>query len=128
MKYIYPKNMNISDINILELEDKYIIKHISSIYIYGIILEIKNIKIIKEYNKFKLVISDKNELSNFIKYDNYLNNNIENYKKIINNNIILLPLSNKIEKYYKENKNELVLIIHYVKKSGFLNIPKISIL
>ena len=38
MKYIYPKNYDIKDINIIETKNKFIIKNKSLLHIYGIIV------------------------------------------------------------------------------------------
>ena len=123
MKYVYPKEINIDDIIVIELKDKYIIKNNSKMDLYGIIIKLNDCDIIKEYNTYKIIL--KNDI--MTKYDNFLSQNINNYKNISENNEIKI-ISNKIEKYYKEKKKELYLNIHCVKKTGFLNIPKISIL
>lgn len=123
MKYIYPKKINIEDIVVIELKDKYIIKNNSKMNMYGIIVKFNECDIIKEYNTYKIILKN----DEMINYDNFLSRNIKNYKNISNNNEIKI-VSNKIEQYYKEKKKELYLNIHCVKKTGFLNIPKISIL
>lgn len=124
MRYIYPKTINLSDISIKELTDKYIIKNNSFVNIYGIITKLEDCEIIKEYNDYKILFKK----SNLKIYDDYLSHNINNYKNVIKNNEIKIINSDKIKNYYENKKNDLYLIIHYVKKSGFLNIPKISIL
>jgi len=128
MKYIYPKNYDIKDINIIETKNKFIIKNKSLLHIYGIIVHISNCEIKKEYNKYKIIIKE----SDLELYDQLLDNNIKNYRKIIMNDIdskyIILSYSDKIEDYLKNNKKDLFLNIHYVKKSCFLNIPTVSIL
>lgn len=124
MKYIYPKKINISKVIVIELKDKYIIKNNSLINLYGLIIKLEDVDILKEYNNYKISLNV-NELDI---YENFLSQNIKNYKRIVKNNEILIPDSDKIKKYYDEKKKELYLNIHYVKKTGFLNIPEISIL
>lgn len=127
MKYVYPKNSDIDNINIIEMDDKYLIKNSSLLNIYGIILKINNFVLKKEYNnKYKLILTEINEKLNI--YDNFLSSKIENYKNIIIDNEINLTTNHRIEKYSEGENKEIYLNIHYVKKSGFLNIPKISIL
>lgn len=127
MKYIYPKNLDVDSINIIEIKDKYLIKNSSLLNIYGIILKINNFILKKEYNnKYKLILTEINEKLNI--YDNFLSSKIENYKNIIIDNEINLTTNHRIEKYSEGKNKEIYLNIHYVKKSGFLNVPKISIL
>ena len=124
MKYIYPKKINIEDIVVIQLKDKYIIKNNNKINVYGIIIKLEDCEIIKEYNKYKILLNN----DELIKYEIFLSNNINNYKKISQNNHIEIITSDKIKQYYEEKRKEIYLNIHYVKKTGFLNIPKISIL
>tara|TARA_Y100000389_G_C17423306_1_gene498044 strand:+ start:1158 stop:1532 length:375 start_codon:yes stop_codon:yes gene_type:complete len=124
MKYVYPKKINISDIIVIELKDKYIIKNNSFINLYGIIIKLEECNIVKEYNNYKILLNN----NEFEKYEIFLSKNINNYKKISQNNEIKIAGSEKIKKYHNDKKKEIYLNIHYVKKSGFLNIPKISIL
>ena len=92
-----------------------------------IILKINNFILKKEYNnKYKLILTEINEKLNI--YDNFLSSKIENYKNIIIDNEINLTTNHRIEKYSEGKNKDIYLNIHYVKKSGFLNIPKISIL
>ena len=124
MKYIYPKKINIEDIVVIQLKDKYIIKNNNKINVYGIIIKLEDCEIIKEYNKYKILLNN----DELIKYEIFLSNNINNYKKISQNNQIEIITSDKIKQYYEEKRKGIYLNIHYVKKTGFLNIPKISIL
>tara|TARA_Y100001973_G_C4990098_1_gene228507 strand:+ start:145 stop:519 length:375 start_codon:yes stop_codon:yes gene_type:complete len=124
MKYIYPKKINIEDIVVIQLKDKYIIKNNNKINVYGIIIKLEDCEIIKEYNKYKILLNN----DELIKYETFLSNNINNYKKISQNNQIEIITSDKIKQYYEEKRKGIYLNIHYVKKTGFLNIPKISIL
>lgn len=126
MKYIYPKRLNIDNVNIIEMKDKYLIKNNSLLNIYGIILKLNNFKLEKEYNKYKLIFTKENKKLNVC--DDFLSNRIDNYKKIVIDNEINLKMDDTIKKYYEDKNKEIYLNIHYVKKSGFLNIPKISIL
>lgn len=124
MKYIYPKKINITDLFVIELKDKFIIKNNSLINLYGIIIKLQDFKVIKEYNNYKIIVQDE-ELE---KYDEYLSKKINNYKKISENNEIKIISDNKLKEIFLDKKKDLYLNIHYVKKTGFLNIPKISIL
>ena len=92
--------------------------------LYGIILKFEDFEIIKEYNNYKIVTRGK-ELD---VYDGYLFDKINNYKKIKWGNEIKIINDKKIKDYFDNKPKELYLNIHYVKKTGFLNIPKISIL
>lgn len=125
MVYIYPKKINIDDINIIELKNRFIIKNTSILNIYGIIIKLENLVIVKEYNNYKIILKNGDLLRI---YEDYISNNIKNYKRLLENNEINIKSSEKIFNYYKSKKKELYLNIHYVKKSGFLNIPAISIL
>lgn len=125
MKYIYTKKICIDDIKIIELNERFIIKNINNIELYGIIIKIKGCEIVKDYNNYKIIINSDNEVK---LYDDLLSENIRDYKKFIINNEINITSSDKIKKYFNEKVKDLYLNIHYVKKTGFLNIPKISIL
>jgi hypothetical protein len=122
MRYVYPKKINIQDLIVIELKDKYIIKNNSLVNLYGIIIKLDKFKIIKEYSNYK-IITENDDLN---KYEDFLSENIKNYKKIMKNNEIIL--SDRNTKRFIDDEKELYLNIHYVKKTGFLNIPKISIL
>ena len=124
MKYVYPKKTSISDLIVIELKDKFIIKNSNRVNLYGIILKFEDFEIIKEYNNYKIVTRGK-ELD---VYDGYLFDKINNYKKIKWGNEIKIINDKKIKDYFDNKPKELYLNIHYVKKTGFLNIPKISIL
>ena len=87
---------------------------------------LNNIRINKNFNDYQIVTS-----SNFDElktYDTFLSQNIPNYKSILKNNSILVSNNKKIQQYYDDKKQSLYLNIKYVKKTGFLNIPIISIL
>jgi hypothetical protein len=122
MKYIYPKKINIKDLIIIELKDKFIIKNNSFIDLYGIIIKIDKYKIVKEYGNYRIIIKNKD----LDKYEDYLSENIKNYKKIVKNGEIVI-LDRSIKRFI-DDKKEIYLNIHCVKKTGFLNVPKISIL
>lgn len=121
MRYVYPKKINIRDLIIIELKDKYIIKNNSLIDVYGIIIKLDKYEIVKEYGNYKIVIKG-NELD---KYEDFLSENIKNYKKIFKNGEIVISKRNN---RFIDDKKDIYLNIHCVKKVGFLNIPKISIL
>ena len=125
MMYIYPRKINIDNINIIEFKKKFIIKNNSILNIYGILIKLEDLVILKEYNNYKIILKNDTVLK---LYENYISNNIKNYKKILKNNEINLKSSKKIIEYYKSKKKELYINIHYVKKLGFLNIPIVSIL
>jgi len=131
MKLIYPKKTDISDIFIKEISIKYLIynNYNCGTKISGIIIELDNIEIIKEYNKYKIILPQNNPLE---EYDDYLNNNIENYKKIMieTDDIkhIIFPHNGLIDGYHQLKKDKINIQIRYVKKMGFFNIPIINIL
>jgi len=130
MKYIYPKEVNMDNISVIEKKDKFIIRNTNLLNIFGIIINIQDCIISKQYKNFKVVLSH-NSLE---KYDTYLDNIIPNYEKIIkrdseNQDYLLLGFSDKNDEYFSDkNKKNIYLNIHYVKKTGFLNTPVISIL
>ena len=89
-------------------------------------MNLNNIRINKNFNDYLIVTS-----SNFDElktYDKFLSQNIPNYKSILKNNSIIVPNNKTIQQYYDDRKQSLYLNIKYVKKTGFLNIPIISIL
>ena len=67
---------------------------------YGIIIKINNCKITKHYNNYKILVNE-NEVE---KYDNHLNEKIEHYKKIFENNEILVRKSDKLDEYFNEKR------------------------
>ena len=129
MKYIIPKYF-LPNLNIVESNKIFKIKHYTQdkyqIVIFGILLNLNNIRINKNFNDYQIVTnSNFDELKT---YDNFLSKNIPNYKSILKNNSILVSNNKKIQQYYDDKKQSLYLNIKYVKKTGFLNIPIISIL
>lgn len=110
------------DLNIIELKDKYIIKNNSLIDLYGIIIKLDKYDLVKEYGNYKIIIKNKD----LDKCDDFLSENIKNYKKIVTNDEIIISERNVYR--FIEDKKEIYLNIHCVKKTGFLNVPKISIL
>jgi len=129
MKYIYPRKINIKDLTIIEIKDRFLIKNKSLVHIYGIIIPIKNCSITKAYNKFNISL----EKDNLLKIcDDYLKENINHYSSIIleekEKEYISVDESEKINEYYLEKVKDFHINIHYVKKSGFLNIPSVSII
>lgn len=128
MKYIYPAKLNLSDIKINENKTIFKINYINDlITIYGIIIKLDNINIIKKMNQYEIKINNfENEL---YKYDQFLFENIPNYKRIISNtNSFYIHKNNKIDDYYDQDKESFYLNIGYVKKMGFFNVPIINIL
>ena len=129
MKYIIPKYF-LPNLKIVESNKIFKIKHYTQdryqIVIFGILLNLNNIRINKNFNDYQIVTS-----SNFDElktYDKFLSQNIPNYKSILKNNSIIVPNNKTIQQYYDDRKQSLYLNIKYVKKTGFLNIPIISIL
>lgn len=122
MRYVYPKKIDIQDLIVIELKDKYIIKNNSLIDLYGIIIKLDKYEIVKEYGNYKIIVENKD----LDKYEDFLSVNIKNYRKIVKNGEFLIPDRN-IRRFI-DDKKEIYLNIHCVKKTGFLNIPKISIL
>ena len=128
MKYIYPAKLNLSDIKINENKTIFKINYINElITIYGIIIKLDNINIIKKMNQYEIKINNfENEL---YKYDQFLFENIPNYKRIISNtNSFYIHKNNKIDDCYDQGKESFYLNIGYVKKMGFFNVPIINIL
>ena len=129
MKYIIPKYF-LPNLKIIENNKIFKIKHFTHgkypIVIFGILLQLNNIRINKDFNDYQIVAnSNFDELRN---YDNFLSQNIPNYKSILKNNSIHISNNQKVRQYYDDKKQSLYLNIKYVKKTGFLNIPIISIL
>lgn len=122
MRYVYPKKIDIQDLIVIELKDKYIIKNNSLIDLYGIIIRLDKYEIVKEYGNYKIITKNKD----LDKYEDFLSENIKNYKKIVKNDEIVI--SDRNIKSFIDDKKDIYLNIHCVKKTGFLNIPKISIL
>lgn len=127
MKHIYPKQIKLEDLRIKEIKHKYLINYL--IKIYGIVVELNDIVIKKEYNRYKIILSDNNLLE---KYDNFLKERILNYKPIVINRdkikYLEIPVCELMNEYYKSNVNYIPIYINHVRKTGFLNIPIINIL
>jgi len=129
MRYIYPKDINLDNTIFIIRNNKILILNKGKINIFGFVVNLTNIKIIKEYNNFKILL----DKDNFLEiYDKFLKTKIKNYKNIIINNeinsYILYKNNEKLNEYYKKDKTEIDIYISYVKKTGFLNIPIINIL
>ena len=97
MKYIIPKYF-LPNLNIVESNKIFKIKHYTQdkyqIVIFGILLNLNNIRINKNFNDYQIVTnSNFDELKT---YDNFLSKNIPNYKSILKNNSILVS-NNKIK-------------------------------
>ena len=129
MKYIYPRKINTKDLTIIEIKDRFLIKNKSLVHIFGIIIPIKKCSITKAYNKFNISLENDNLLKIC---DDYLKENIKHYSPIIleekGKKYISVHESEKIKEYHLEKVTDFHINIHYVKKSGFLNIPSVSIL
>ena len=129
MKYIYPKKTNIENIKINEIKNKFLITNRSDLNIYGILINLNEIKILKEYNYYIIKLSENNKLEY---YDNFLKENINNYKNIVNKRnkykFIKIKFNSLLNDYYNSKVENITIFINYVKKTGFLNIPIINIL
>ena len=107
MKYIYPKEVNMDNISVIEKKDKFIIRNTNLLNIFGIIINIQDCIISKQYKNFKVVLSH-NSLE---KYDTYLDNIIPNYEKIIkrdseNQDYLLLGFSDKNDEYFSDKNKQ----------------------
>tara|TARA_B100001287_G_scaffold271471_1_gene271799 strand:+ start:1752 stop:2129 length:378 start_codon:yes stop_codon:yes gene_type:complete len=115
--YIIPKYI-LKDIYIIENPKIYKIRHsyknLQFIATFGIIFKINITNIVKKMNNYLIYISNIDEL---IKYDNFLESKIKDYKKIVKENNYFIVTKNI------QNRNNIYLNIKYVKKTGFLNIP-----
>jgi len=129
MKYIYPKKTNIENIKINEIKNKFLITNSSDLNIYGILINLNEIKILKEYNYYIIKLSENNTLEY---YDNFLKKNINNYKNIVNKRnkykFFKIKFNSLLNDYYNSKVENITIFINYVKKTGFLNIPIINIL
>ena len=132
MKHLYPKQPKLENLRIKEIKNKYLINYFinhSNLNIYGIVVELDNIVIEKEYNKYKIIISEMNSLA---KYDKFLKENIQNYKQIVVNQnqteYLEIPVCKLMNEYYQSKTNHITIYINHVKKAGFFNIPIINIL
>ena len=129
MNYVIPKYL-LSNLKIVENKKIFKIKYFNrenySIVIFGIILKLKDVHIDKHFNDYKINLNS--NIDQLKIYDNLLQQNIPNYKSMIKGNSISIHHNKTIEQYYNENKTSFYLNIKYVKKTGFLNIPIISIL
>ena len=129
MKYIYPKKTNIENIKINEIKNKFLITNKNNFNIYGILINLNKIKILKEYNYYIIKLSDNNTLEY---YDNFLKENIDNYKNIVNKRnkyrFFKIKFNPLLNDYYNSKVENITIFINYVKKTGFLNIPIINIL
>lgn len=127
MNYIVPKyflsNFSLAENNKI-FKIKYIIDSIYPITLFGIIVQLDVTKIVKTFGEYYIYITNVDELK---KYDTYLSDNIKDYKSFIRNKkneyYVVLSTRELIEK----NDRPMYLNIRYVKKTGFLNIPIISI-
>lgn len=131
MKYIYPKETKLENIRIREKDHTFLIYH-SEINIRGILIQLSNIVVSKEYDNFKIALPEGNLLEI---YDNLLDKNIKNYKKIIINDTdkyfnkyFNIP-SHKLSRQFSNGEiTNITIYISQVKKLGFFNIPIINIL
>jgi hypothetical protein len=127
MKYIYPKETKLENIRIREKDHTFLIYY-SEINIRGILIQLSDIVVTKEYDNFKITLPEGNLLEI---YDNLLDKNIKNYKKIIindTNKYFNIP-SHKLSRQFSNREiTNITIYISQVKKLGFFNIPIINIL
>ena len=127
--YIIPKYI-LDDFTISENNKLFKIKHsykdLKFIITFGILIKLDIKEIIKKMNVYLVYLNNINEL---IKYDNYLDSNIKDYKKIVKDKqyFIISDNSNIEEDILTNNRDNVYLNIKYVKKTGFLNIPIIEL-
>jgi len=121
MNYIIPKYF----INKFEIKDtpkifkiKYLTGNKYSVVLFGIIIKLDIDKIVTNFSNNHLYLKNIDEVK---KYDELLNMNIKDYKSFIIDDQYI-EVHDKII-----NENNIYLNIKYVQKTGFLNIPVISI-
>ena len=119
--YIIPKYI-LHDIEIIEnnkiFKIKFNDKNLKFISIFGIFIKLNIKEIIKKMNMYLVYIYNIDEL---IKYDDYLYNNIKDYKNIVKDNDHFVTSTPII------NTDKVYINIKYVKKTGFFNIPIIEL-
>ena len=136
MRYIFPKNQNISNFKIIENNSIFKIKNdintiniSGDIVIFGIIFKITDVKIHLNSNEYSIEVNKENrDKINY--YESVLINNIPNYKPLISytNPYFKVKENKVINDIFKENANEFYLNFKYVKKGKFFNIPVINII
>jgi hypothetical protein len=126
MKYLLSRKIILSKIKLIENSKIYKILYTdyNSISIYGLLLKLTDITIKYENNKFTIYIKPESIL---YKIDNYLNNKIDNYTKIIDDNKFIVHDDQYIKKYYENNKTEIFINIKYILKTK-KNIPVLNII
>ena len=121
MNYIVPKYL-MENLEITESEKIFKIEYKTdinlSVRLFNIIIPLDINRIISKYGEYIIYL---NNIEEIIKYDQFLDNKIKNYKKIVTDNEFFSC------KYKIKNLTKNYLIIKYVQKTGFLNIPIISI-
>ena len=127
--YIIPKYI-LEDLTITENNKLFKIKHsykdLKFIITFGIFIKLDIKEIIKKMNNYLVYLNNIDELIN---YDNYLDSNIRDYKKIVKDKqYFIISDNSKIEEnILTNNRDNVYLNIKYVKKTGFLNIPIIEL-
>ena len=132
MKYLIPKQIKPDDFEIFESKTIYKIKNTNNhIILFGIPLELKNATIVKDYNKYYIILSD-NDFQTIQIYNSFLAKAIERLKNITsiykNKNVLIIYPNYVIKEYYSKKLTTFHINIKYVKKSGLLNFPVINIL
>ena len=127
MKYLVPKKINLSKISIIDEIKifKILYKPSNSVNIYGLVIKLDNINIIKNVDNYEIIIKADSLLYT---YDKYLSNVIKDYTKIINDDRFIIKYNKLIESYNNKNIKELYLNIKYILKRYNNNIPIINII
>ena len=127
MKYLVPKKINLSKISIIDEIKifKILYKPSNSVNIYGLVIKLDNINIIKNVDNYEIIIKADSLLYT---YDKYLSNVIKDYTKIINDDRFIIKYNKLIESYHNKNIKELYLNIKYILKRYNNNIPIINII
>jgi hypothetical protein len=127
MSNLIINNLILDNIIIKETNAKFILKYnFQTFKIWGVSVLINNTNLIYENNNFFLKLKDKNTIDQINNIDDHLCNFINNYKKILNNDLIHLTDNFYIKKLYHKNLTDFILTIKCIKKKD-TNIPIIHI-
>ena len=127
MSNLIINNLSLDNIIIKEIDDKFILKYnFQNFKIWGVTVLINNTNLVYENNNFFLKLKDKNTINQINNMDDHFCNFINNYKKILNNDLIHLNDNFYIKKLYHKNLTDFILTIKCIKKKDN-NIPIIHI-
>ena len=127
MSNLIINDLRLGDILIKEINTKFLLKYnFNNFQIWGISVLINNTNLIYENNNYFLKLKDKNAIDQINNIDNHFSENILNYKKILNNDLIQLNDNFFIKNLYHKNLKDIVLTIKCIKKKD-TNIPIIHI-